>query len=312
MGDADRLEDTADHVRVVGHDVADLDVVATLAPLRASSSDPTSARHGDTIWKALRTPQGAATVAARPGGAGSVSFWAWGPGAGAALAHAEDWLGLADPIESFDPSPHPVVERLAAQRRGVRLGRFGHVVERLVPTILGQLVIGKEAKRSYGRLVHRFSDPAPGPLPLMLPPAAQVLAELGSHHFHRAGIERKRAEIIGRVARQADRLDALVRLPSAEAYRVLRSVRGIGPWTIASVGRTAFGDPDSVILGDYNLPHTVAWVLAGKRRSDDAEMLELLAPFTPHRGRVQALVKTAGSRPPRRGARRPFREIEKH
>ena len=192
------------------------------------------------------------------------------------------------------------------------MGRFGMVAERLVPTIFGQLVIGREAKRSYRRLVHRYGEPAPGPLQLRLAPAPEVLAGLGSHAFHQVGVERKRAAIVQRVAREAARLDRLVELPLDEAYRYLLHLRGVGPWTAASVGRVAFGDPDAIIVGDYNLPHLVAWELAGKRRADDREMLELLVPFAGHRGRVQALLKSAGTKPPRHGPKQRFRNIEQH
>lgn len=304
------LGTSADAVRVVEWDVP-LDVVRTLAPLRMSGSDPTSRRHGDTYWKARHTADGPATVAVRPTGAREATFWAWGPGAGAALERAHDWLGLDDDLESFDPTPHPVVERLASQRRGVRMGRFGDAFERLVPVVFGQLVLGKEADRSHSRLVYRFGEAAPGPEELRLSPTPQRLIELGSFDFHRLGVERRRAEIVQRAAREATRIDRLLDVPVDDAYTFLRRLRGIGPWTITCLGRVAFGDADAVIVGDYNLPHTVGWALAGKRRSDDEEMLELLEPFRGHRGRVQGMLKGNG-KPPRHGPKNPFREIERH
>ncbi len=303
-------EVTADAHRTVDYDVP-LDVVATVAGVRSSPSDPTSERHGDTYWKARHTSAGPATVAVRQGGPRSVNFWAWGRGAHEALTDVHRWLGLDDPLESFDPSLHPVVAEVARSRRGVRLGAFGDVFERLVPTILGQLVVAAEAKRSYARLVHRYGTAAPGPQDLRLSPSPDTWRELAGHHFHQAGVERKRAEIIQRVAKEATRLDRLVSVPVDDAYRFMTHIRGIGPWTAASVGRMSFGDPDSVITGDYNLPHTVAWALAGKRRSDDEEMLDLLAPFAGHRGRVQGMLKGHG-KPPRHGPKYAFREVEKH
>lgn len=240
-----------------------------------------------------------------------MTFWAWGPGSEAALETAPGWLGLDDSLESFDPSAHPVVERLARDRRGVRLGTFGDVFERLIPIILGQLVIGQEAERSHARLVHRYGATGPGPLGLKLAPTADTLGALASHDFHRAGIERKRAEIIQRVARDGNRIDRLAGVPVDDAYTYLQRIRGIGPWTTSFLGRVAFGDPDAVIVGDYNLPHTVAYALTGKRRSDDAEMLTLLEPFAGHRGRVQGMLKGTG-KPPRHGPKSPFREIERH
>ncbi len=301
---------SADLCTTVEFDVR-LNVAATLAPLRLSSSDPSSARHGDTCWKALRTPDGPATVAVRPRDPHAVEFWAWGDGSALALEQAPDWLGLDDPLEAFDPSPHPVVARLARDRVGHRMGRFGMVSERLVPAILGQLVVAQEAKRSYRRLLQRFGEPAPGPVQLVLAPSPLILAELASFEFHRLGVERKRAETVKRIAREASRLDRLMYVPLSEAYRYLQSLRGIGPWTAAKVGRSAFGDPDVVVVGDYNLPHSVSWALAGKRRSNDEEMLELLEPFAGHRGRVQAMLKSS-AKPPRRGPKTRFREIEGH
>lgn len=301
---------SADANVVVEFSVA-LDVVRTLRPLRTGPTDPTSAQRGQTFWKARHTSEGPATVACRQTAPDAVTFWAWGPGSDEALVQARGWLGLDDNLEEFDPSGHPTVARLARTRTGVRMGRFGDAFDRIVPTILGQLVIGQEAERSHARLVHRYGTPAPGPMALKLPPDGATYAALGSHDFHRAGVERKRAEIIQRVARQADRIDRLVDVSFAEAYRYLDHIRGIGPWTSSFVGRTAFGDPDSVIVGDYNLPHTVAWALLGKRRSDDEEMLTLLEPFAGHRGRVQGMLKGNG-KPPRHGPKNPFREIERH
>jgi 3-methyladenine DNA glycosylase/8-oxoguanine DNA glycosylase len=64
------------------------------------------------------------------------------------------------------------------------------------------------------------------------------------------------------------------------------------------------GDDDAVPVGDYHLPHIVAWNLTGEARADDARMLELLEPFCGHRGRVIRLLTLAGHHPPAFGPRR--------
>jgi hypothetical protein len=51
----------------------------------------------------------------------------------------------------------------------------------------------------------------------------------------------------------------------------------------------------------------VGWALAG-RVVDDAGMLDLLAPFIPHRHRAARLVELSGLRPPRRGPRNAVRD----
>ena len=96
-------------------------------------------------------------------------------------------------------------------------------------------------------------------------------------------------------------------LAPAEADRRLRSIPGIGVWTSAEIRQRACGDADAVSVGDYNLPSLVGWTLVG-RRTDDAGMLELLAPYAGHRHRVTRLVELRGSAPPRRGPRVPIRD----
>ena len=87
---------------------------------------------------------------------------------------------------------------------------------------------------------------------------------------------------------------------------------GIGPWTLAEVGRIAFGDPDALSVGDYHLPNVVAWALVREPRADDARMLELLEPYRGQRGRVQRLLEASGIAAPRYGPRmapQPIAEI---
>jgi 3-methyladenine DNA glycosylase/8-oxoguanine DNA glycosylase len=98
-------------------------------------------------------------------------------------------------------------------------------------------------------------------------------------------------------------------LAPTEARTLLESLEGIGPWTSGEVALTAFGDADSVPIGDYHLPSLVSFALAGEPEADDARMLELLAPFAGHRGRVIRLLEASGIRRPRRGPRMPLRRI---
>jgi 3-methyladenine DNA glycosylase/8-oxoguanine DNA glycosylase len=81
------------------------------------------------------------------------------------------------------------------------------------------------------------------------------------------------------------------------------AVPGIGPWTLAEVGRIAFGDPDALSVGDFHLPNLVGWALAREPRADDARMLELLEPYRGQRGRVQRLLEVSGIQAPRYGPR---------
>jgi 3-methyladenine DNA glycosylase/8-oxoguanine DNA glycosylase len=75
------------------------------------------------------------------------------------------------------------------------------------------------------------------------------------------------------------------------------------------VVRVAYGDADAVSVGDFHIPNTVAWALAGEARGTDERMLELLEPFRGHRGRVCDLLAHGGIGAPKFGPRMPIRSF---
>jgi 3-methyladenine DNA glycosylase/8-oxoguanine DNA glycosylase len=280
----------------------------TLAPLRHGRTDPTMRIGVDGVWRATHTPDGPGTIHLRADGVAT----AWGPGADWLLHHAPAMRGDTDRLDGFDPSAHPVVARLAHRLGAVRMMRSDRVLDALVPAILEQKVTGAEARRAWAGLVRLAGAPAPGPTPLRCAPTAERLLEVPAWRFHRLGVERKRAETIHRSAVVAHRLEEAAAIGSEELDRRLRSIAGIGPWTSAEVRRVALGDADAVSVGDFHLPHMVAWTLAGEPRGDDHRMLELLEPFAGHRGRVVRLIELGGQHAPRRGPRMALRNIAAH
>ena len=258
-------------------------------------------------WLAFRTPSGAATLRLVHGSAAVVDASAWGRGAEHALEAAPRLIGEGDRPEDF-VAHHPILRTLQRRHAGLRLPATGRVFHALVPSVLEQKITGTEAFRVYGTLLRRHGDRAPGPTPLLLPPAPDVLAGMPYHAFHPLGLERRRAEVIRRAATRAAWLDAAA--SSADAQARLQSLPGVGPWTAAEVVRSCFGDPDAVSLGDYHIPSSVAWALAGEARGDDARMLELLAPYRGQRGRVQRYLEVGRVFAPRRGPRMAPRRIE--
>lgn len=294
--------------RVRSLDVAfPLDLALILGSLRHGFGDPSvRVAHGEA-WRATRTRSGPATmrlvVADR-----AVSVEAWGPGAEAALDGVPELLGFDDDPGAFRPT-QPLIAELHHRMPGLRIGRTGSVWEALLPAIVEQKVVGKEARRSYQGLVRRYGERAPGPGDLWLAPAPGVLAAVPYFELHPLGIERRRADTIRRAAAVADRLERATTLPTGEAMALLASVPGIGPWTAAEALRAAAGDPDLVGLGDFHLPNLVAWALAREPRADDARMLELLEPFRGQRGRVVRLLEASGIQAPRFGPRMPLRSL---
>ncbi len=263
-----------------------------------------------SAWRASRTPDGPVTLLVERHGS-AVRARAWGPGSEWALERLGALLGADDDPAALVPRDEAVA--IAVRRlRGLRIGRTERVLEALVPAILEQKVTGDEARRAYRALVARYGEDAPGGFGLRLAPEPQVLAGLPYHAFHPLGLERRRAELVRAVAREAERLERLGAAaagPSAPeearaaAYTALRAFAGIGPWTAAEVGIRALGDPDAVSVGDFHLPNMVAWALAGEPRGTDERMLELLEPYRGQRGRVIRLLELAGMKAPRRGPR---------
>jgi 3-methyladenine DNA glycosylase/8-oxoguanine DNA glycosylase len=287
-----------------------VDLRLTLCPVIGSGGTAAIDGRG-SWWKALRTPAGPATVSVTPE-RGGFHIRAWGPGAGWAMEAAPGMVGCQDSVDGFQPPPGVVRD---AHRRlpGLRIGRSQLVFESLIPVVLAQKVTGMEAGRAWSGLVRAFGEPAPGPAGvrgrLRVSPSPEVLGGLPYQSFHRFGVEMRRANVIRRAAAEAPRLERAVDMPAADGRHYLRRFAGIGPWTAAEVALVALGDADAVSIGDYHIPNTVSWALAGEPRGTDERMLELLAPFEGHRGRVIRLLEAAGLTAPKFGPRSTVRSI---
>jgi 3-methyladenine DNA glycosylase/8-oxoguanine DNA glycosylase len=235
---------------------------------------------------------------------------AWGPGAEWAIATVPELLGAADDVSGFTATD-PIVREAHARNPGLRVPRTRLVLDALVPAVLEQKVTGMEARRSWRELLRRFGSIAPGPTPVRMrvPPCPLTWARIPSWEWHRAGVDGKRAATIIRCARVAGRLEETTAMHRADALRRLRAIPGVGVWTAAETAQRAWGDADAVSIGDFHIPALVGWALRGRPVDDDG-MLELLAPYAPHRHRVVRLIELSGFRTPRfapRFAPRDFR-----
>jgi len=277
---------------------APIDLTLTLSPIGHGRGDPTIRFTADGIWRATRTPDGPATILLRTVADG-VEVSAWGPGATHAVAGAADLIGANDDPGALGPQ-HRLIGELVHRFPGLRLPRTNRPFEALLPAICEQKVAGVEARAAFRGIITSHGEPAPGPGSLWLQPTPATLAALPYFAFHRFGLERRRADLIRRAAQLAPSIEEAT---PADAHARLGAVPGIGPWTLAEVGRIAFGDPDAISVGDYHLPNVVAWALVRQPRADDARMLELLEPYRGQRGRVQRLLEASGIQAPRYGPR---------
>lgn len=273
----------------------EIDVKLDLRATLAASTSVWGRYAADGWYRPMRTPEGPATLHLCRDGEG-VHARAWGDGAGWAMTRVGRWIGLDDRPEEFVPG-HDLLDRLHRKAVGRRYGATGLVFEALLVAICAQKVTGKEAVIAMRGMTRTLSDPAPGPLKLMLPPDPERLSDARYHDFHPMRMERKRADTLISAARQAARIDRLASVSSADARSYLQRLGGIGEWSTAETVAVSHGDADAVSVGDYHLKHSVAWHLAGLPRGTDEQMLELLEPYRPHRGRVIRLLEGAGHYP---------------
>ena len=198
-----------------------LDLRRTLAPLARGPYDPTIRLSTGRAWRVTRTHDGPATVALVHDG-DELRAEAWGPGADRALAEIPALLAL-DLEPAPIPSGHPLIARLARRDTGIRIPRTAAVLESLIPAILEQKVISDEAHRAVTGLIRVHGEAAPGPQEwrLRLPPTPATLASLPYYAYHPFGIERRRAELIRRVASHASWFEAIVDL--TDRYTVFRN-----------------------------------------------------------------------------------------
>ncbi|HEX2176734.1 MAG TPA: DNA-3-methyladenine glycosylase 2 family protein [Nocardioidaceae bacterium] len=282
------------------------DAGATLSALRRGSGDPTYQVDRDgSIWRSARTPEGPVTLHLRTDRrTGEVRGSAWGVGAGWMLDRMPAMLGGGDDPGGFVPL-HPPLREAQRRRPGWRVPATGLVLEALVAAALEQKVIGQEAWYGWRCLLRRFGEPAPGPgeqRRMRVLPTPRDLRGIPSWEWLRCRVDPARSRVVVTAARVADSLERTVGAPTAEVERRLRSLPGVGVWTAAEVRQRAHGDADAVSFGDYHVAKNVGWALTGER-VDDAALTTLLAPYRPHRYRVQRLLELAGAGAPRRGPR---------
>lgn len=267
--------------------------------LRTGMRDPTVRREPDGLWRTTYTAAGAVTVRLTVGS--SLRADAWGPGAHAVMPDIPRWVGLHEPPWALPA--HPVVDRLMKQHRGLRGTDTRDVFTALMAVVLQQRVTWEEAATWWRRLCERLGEPAPGPVDMRLPPTPRVVRAGGPERLQDCGIGVQQARTLVELARVAHACQRAADLPTNEAAALLQKVRGIGVWTAHLALGLRLGRPEPVPLGDFHLPHTVAWGLAGEPRGTDARMVELLAPFEGQAFRVIRLLLAARIEAPKRGPR---------
>lgn len=185
---------------------------------------------------------------------------------------------------------HPLVEQLA-QQFDSRIARSPTVFESFARTVIEQLVTTQEALASIRRLFAHAGEIVAGTVLRAAPTARGVLA-VPPWKLHAFGIGSRRSATLREGARRGAALERLRDVDAALAVDKLQSLPGVGPWTANLVAGAALGWADAVPVRDFHAHYVITGALTGEQGDDEA-MLEVLAPFRPHRARVVKLITRA-------------------
>lgn len=271
------------------------------------AGDPSLRLVGDRWVWAHSTPAGPVTLLVEEKGA-SLLVKLWGEGAEWLEPGLGALLGLEDDPSTFSPSD-PSFRRVWKRTLGIHLPRLPILFPQLTRIVLQQLVTTGEGQRAWRRIVRDLGSPAPGPHDVMVPPGCGKVAETPWFRFVSDGVPHKQARTLVRGARAATALEAAGSFTGEAAVEAFAKIPGVGPWTEGYLRGTGLGDPDAVVTGDYHLPNAAAWILAGRPRGTDDEMLDLLEPYRGNRFRVIRALLASGIRAPRRGPKRGVRPL---
>lgn len=169
---------------------------------------------------------------------------------------AERLFGLGCLVQSAEDalSMDPVLTRLIAQQKGLRVPGTPDSFELAVRAILGQQVSVARAARLAAEIARNWGDAVPEPesgLTHAFPgPQRLAQADLGA-----VGLPAVRRQAITTLARRV--LDGGLILDGTTSLQrtteALRTVPGIGPWTCAYIALRALGDLDSIPVQDLGL-----------------------------------------------------------
>jgi 3-methyladenine DNA glycosylase/8-oxoguanine DNA glycosylase len=219
--------------------------------------------------------------------ASGVRIRAQGPSREAAASAVERMrfaLGVDHDLEPFlrrfwrDPLLGPLVRR----RPWLRPRRRPEPFEALAWAVCEQLIDGERAVSIQRRLIHRHGRrSACGSLRDL--PSARELGRLAPAEVEACGLSHFRALALVKAAREvaSGRADLREHEP---AWRRLRAIPGIGPWTVECLALHGQGRDDQLPAGDLAYLKLVGRLRRLRRRATEDEVREFFAPYAPFAG----------------------------
>ncbi|MEO8603795.1 MAG: DUF488 family protein [bacterium] len=198
-------------------------------------------------------------------------------------------------ILGLDVDPQPLQRLAEAERRlrptalalrGMRPPRFAELFEAFANVVPFQQLSLDAGVAIVGRLVERFGAPlTQGGRRFHAFPQAGTIAEARLEALRECGVSLRKAETLRNLARAIESgelsEDALSRLSTAEALRILAELPGIGPWSAALVLLRGLGRLDVFPPGDVGAERGLSGLL---RVEPGAPLARIVQRFGDHRG----------------------------
>ena len=152
---------------------------------------------------------------------------------------------------------------------------------------LAKVICGQQLSVASARAIWSRYEALPG----ALDPVKYL--ELKEEQVRAVGFSSGKYRTVRNVAEAvlAGRLDfaTLDIMPAQEAIEKLSKITGIGPWTAEIYLMFCAGHPDIFPIGDLALQKAVAHALQLEKRPQGKDLLEIAAPWAPHRATAALL-----------------------
>jgi 3-methyladenine DNA glycosylase/8-oxoguanine DNA glycosylase len=269
---------------------------------RQVGADGLTRRRPGGLVRALAGPGGPAVVCVRQLAPDRVHFEVAAPSAQEAefaLERMRFAVGVDDDLRDFferfrwDPLIGPLLRRDPR----LRVGRRPEPFEALAFAVCEQLVDYGSAAAIQRGLIARFGPSWPA-LGLRGAPRAAAVAGAAPAELEALGLSAARALALRRAARAvaAGRID--LHSEPERSWRALRTIPGIGAWTVETLALRGQGRFDQVPAGDLGLLKLVGRARHGHPgvRATEDEVREVFAPYAPYGGLAAYYALRAGSR----------------
>ena len=198
------------------------------------------------------------------------------------LAVIQKMLGVGRDLSHFSRAAEriPWLRSLARRMRGVKPPRYPSLWEAFVNAVVFQQISLTAASAISGRMIMALGEPAEWRgVALHTFPTIERFQDASDDVLRAVGLSANKAATLRRAAEaiRSGEVEeaALETLPTQDAIRVLRRIKGIGPWTATIIMLRGLGRLDVFPMNDSSVARNLT-LLAGSTLPDIGHVLSVL------------------------------------